>query len=407
MKKRKRIGILFLLMILIGIAIAFPTLKKLHYVLTLFDKEKIVENFRTFDQVWPVSRLLPSPEPFVYPKGQPISLPDNFDYAGRKFNTKSFFEDSNTMGFLVIQNDSIVFEQYYLGHTEQTKSISWSLAKSFISALVGIAIEEGHIKNVLETVDTYVPELKGSAYEGVTIKNILQMSSGVRFNEDYGDFNSDINRWGRSFALGTSQDAFVKTLTREREQGTYNHYVSINTHILGMVLKRATGESVTKYMQEKFWNPVGMEHDSYWVVDNTGMEVVLCALNATLRDYAKIGSVYLNKGNWNGKQIVSEEWVTISTTPDAPHLIPGDNPNSTHDLGYGYQWWIPEGDQGEFQGQGVYNQTIYVNPTTKTVIVKLSANDKFNDKSHIPSRHDSTLELFRAVVARATAGGGA
>ena len=398
MKKRKLIGILLLLAILIGTAIAFPTLKKLHYVLTLFDKEKIVENFRTFDKVWPVSRLSASPKPFVYPEGKPIKLPDDFNYDGKKFNTKSFFEDSNTLGFLVIQNDSIVFEQYYLGYTEQTKIISWSLAKSFISALIGIAIEEGHINNVLETVDTYVPELKGSAYEGVTIKNVLQMSSGVKFNEDYGDFNSDINRWGRSFAFGKSQDEFAKSLTREREQGTYNHYVSIDTHVLGMILKRATGTSVTKYMQEKFWNPVGMENDAYWIVDNTEMEVVLGGLNATLRDYAKIGSVYLHKGKWQEKQIVPEEWVTISTTPDAPHLMPGDNPNSTNDLGYGYQWWIPESTQGEFQGQGVYNQTIYVNPTTKTVIVKLSANDKFNDKSHIPSRHDATLELFRAVL---------
>ncbi|MEM9992280.1 MAG: serine hydrolase, partial [Bacteroidota bacterium] len=319
-------------------------------------------------------------------------------YKGQLLNTQDFLAGSTTTGLLVLQNDSIRFEQYYQGNTPSTANISWSMAKSFISALVGIAVEEGHIQHVLLPIEHYVPELKGTAYEGVRIKDILQMSSGVKFDEDYEDFYSDINRWGRGFALGSSQDDFAATLERERPAGTYNHYVSINTHVLGMLVARATGRTVTKYMQEKFWNPVGMEHGGYWVTDDEGVEVALGGLNTSLRNFAKIGSVYLNQGQWRGKQIVPAAWVKVSLTPDAPHLMPGDNPNSTRTYGYGYQWWLPQSTQGEFMAQGVYNQNIYVNPTTRTVIVKLSANARYNDPTYLPSRTSTALALYRRVA---------
>jgi CubicO group peptidase (beta-lactamase class C family) len=320
-------------------------------------------------------------------------LPESFDFNGQSYESTKYLKDSWTTGFLVIQNDSIVFEDYYLGNTESTRNISWSMAKSFISALMGIAIEEGYIASIEENIENYVPELIGSSYQGVRIKDVLQMSTGVKFNEDYGDFNSDINRWGRGFALGGSQDEFATTLEREVEPGTVNHYVSINTHVLGMIITRATGRTITDYMQEKLYTPLGMEYDGYWLLDGENMEMVLGGLNLTLRDYAKIGSLFLKMGNINSMQIVPKEWVESSVTPDGPHVQPGEL------LGYGYQWWIPKGDDGEYMAIGVYNQSIYVNPTTNTVIVKLSANPKFNDKSFVPSSHYSELELFRAITA--------
>ncbi len=388
---------LVVIIIISGIIFYFSgcitSIKRLHHTMHLFDEANIVENFRTFDQVFPTKELKQAPSPRSYPKGDALSLPSEFTFQNQKISTEQFLKRSATTGLIVIQNDSLVYEKYFLGNTAETKNISWSVAKSFISALFGIAIEEGHIKSIEETVETYVPQLMGSAYEGVRIKDVLQMSTGVKFNEDYGDFNSDINRWGRGFALGKSQNAFAASLTREREPGTVNHYVSINTHVLGMILTNATGKSITEYMQEKFWTPMGMEHDGYWVTDNTGMEVALGGLNITLRDYAKIGSLYLNAGKWNGQQIVSSDWVKSSVTPDAPHLMP-----TKHGLGYGYQWWIPYSTEGEFMAQGVYNQNIYVNPTTKTVIVKLSANSKFTDANYIESRTDVALSLFRAIA---------
>ena len=269
------------------------------------------------------------------------------------------------------------------------------MAKSFISALIGIAVNEGHIKSIEQSVDAYATSLGGSGYEGVSIKNVLQMSSGVAFNEDYGDFYSDINRWGRDFSLGNSQDAFAATLKNDIEPGTVNHYVSINTHVLGMVLTQATGRSITDYMQEKLYNPMGMEHDGLWIIDGQGMEMALGGLNLTLRDFAKLGSLYLHDGTFNGQQIVPASWVADSRTMDQPHLLPGN------DFGYGYQWWMVGGDSGEFMAMGVYGQYIYINPETNTVIVKNSANPFYNDTSYIPSSDFAHLALFRALSAAA------
>ena len=392
MKTWKKTGLILLFVIVIFSIWFYPKYKMLNHTIHLFDEDKIVNNFRSFDSVWPVGVMEASTNKYIYPKNVAITLPESFEFNGNSYESLKFLKDSWTTGFLVIQNDSIVFEDYYLGNTESTRNISWSMAKSFISALMGIAIEEGHIKNINQNVEEYVPELMGSAYEGVRIKDVLQMSTGVKFNEDYGDFYSDINRWGRGFAMGNSQDAFAGSLEREVEPGTINHYVSINTHVLGMILTKATGSTITDYMSEKLTDPLGMEYNGYWLLDGKNMEMALGGLNLTLRDYAKIGSLFLNNGLMNGKQIIQEEWVQASVIPDGPHVQPGS------EFGYGYQWWIPKSDVGEFMALGVYNQNIYINPETNTVIVKLSANPKYNDPSYVPSSNYAALELYRAIT---------
>ena len=375
---------------------AFPKIKALNTTLTLFDEDKIVENFRSVAEFWPTRSLTQAKVPYVYNYGDPLNVPSSFAYNDQKLGTRQFLKDSWTTGLIVIQNDEIALEDYYLGNSAVTQNISWSMAKSFISALIGIAVNDGHIKSIEQSVDAYATSLEGSGYEGVSIKNVLQMSSGVAFNEDYGDFYSDINRWGRDFSLGNSQDAFAATLKNDIEPGTVNHYVSINTHVLGMVLTQATGRSITDYMQEKLYNPMGMEHDGLWIIDGQGMEMALGGLNLTLRDFAKLGSLYLHDGTFNGQQIVPASWVADSRTMDQPHLLPGN------DFGYGYQWWMVGGDSGEFMAMGVYGQYIYINPETNTVIVKNSANPFYNDTSYIPSNDFAHLALFRALSAAAT-----
>ena len=374
---------------------AFPKIKALNTTLTLFDEDKIIENFRSVAEFWPTRSLTQAKVPYVYNYGDPLNVPSSFAYNDQKLGTQQFLKDSWTTGLIVIQNDEIALEDYYLGNSAVTQNISWSMAKSFISALIGIAVNEGHIKSIEQSVDAYATSLEGSGYEGVSIKNVLQMSSGVAFNEDYGDFYSDINRWGRDFSLGNSQDAFAATLKNDIEPGTVNHYVSINTHVLGMVLTQATGRSITDYMQEKLYNPMGMEHDGLWIIDGQGMEMALGGLNLTLRDFAKLGSLYLHDGTFNGQQIVPASWVADSRTMDQPHLLPGN------DFGYGYQWWMVGGDSGEFMAMGVYGQYIYINPETNTVIVKNSANPFYNDTSYIPSSDFAHLALFRALSAAA------
>jgi CubicO group peptidase (beta-lactamase class C family) len=272
------------------------------------------------------------------------------------------------------------------------------MAKSVVSALFGIAMEEGLIKDINQAIEEYLPELIGSGYEGVRIKDVLQMSAGVKFNEDYGDFKSDINKWGRKFALGSSQDKFAATLVREEEPGTNLHYVSINTHVLGMIIVKATGKSLSEYLEEKLWKPMGMEYSAFWLCDDSGMELALGGLNITLRDYAKIGQLYLAKGVWQGTQIVPKEWCVASVTPDSQHLMPENNKF----FGYGYQWWIPPGEDGEFMAMGVYNQYIYVNPNTNTVIAVNSANHRFNEEGNPYADSKVILELFRSIAHHTT-----
>ena len=402
MKTSSKIGLTAALLLALGIW-AYPTVNALYQTVLLFDKDRIVENFRSGNQLWPTRAMTSSTQPRPYSIGEPLALPESFEYNGQQLNTEQFLADSWTTGLLVVSGDQITYESYFLGNSRATRTISWSVAKSFISALVGIAIGEGSIASIEETVDSYAPELKGSGYEGVRIKDILQMSSGIAFNEDYADFDSDINRWGRGFALGSSQDEFAASLTRGGEPGTQNHYVSIDTHVLSMVLARATGKTVADYMQEKLYQPLGMEFDGYWLIDGAGAEMALGGLNLTLRDFAKLGSLYLHNGAVDDQQIVPAEWVAASTRADAPHLQPtpgsDSDPAAAPSLGYGYQWWLPPSDSGEYMAMGVYGQYIYVNPALDTVIVKVSANPYYNDQSYVPSRDFANLALFRSIAA--------
>lgn len=379
----------------------YPKIMRVKQTMSFFEEDKIVENFRTTDELVSFNELPAAKQPISFAEdkaGNP--LPDNIEYgAGKLITAQGYFDQSYTTGLLVLQNDTITYENYFRDHTAETPQIIWSVSKSFLSTLFGIAIEEGDIKNIEQTVDEYCPELKDSGYGGVRIKDVLQMSSGVAFNEDYADFWSDINRWGRAFAWGSSQDEFAAGLVRGREPGTYHHYVSIDTHVLGMILARATGRGIADYANEKLWQPLGMEHDSYWLTDDYGMEMALGGLNTTIRNCAKLGSLFAHEGNWRGQQIVPASWVKASTTPDAPHVMPGPRDDSSHDLGYGYQWWIPEGDQGEFLAVGVYNQFIYINPTTNTVIVKHSANPGFTQGSPLATT-TMFLAFCREVVAK-------
>lgn len=392
LRKRILVGTALLVM---GGFFALPTVQSLYRVVHLFDADRIVENFRSADQLVATRIMTASSEQRPYPSGAAIELPDGFIFDKQMLSTEQFLADSWTTGLLVIQDDRIVYERYSLGHSESTRTISWSMAKSFISAMIGIALDEGSIASIEQPVDFYVPELQGSGYETVRIKDVLQMSSGIAFNEDYGDFNSDINRWGRGFALGSPQDKFAASLTRGREPGTLNHYVSIDTHVLSMVLSRATGKSITGYMQEKLYQPLGMEYDGYWLVDGAGKEMALGGLNLTMRDFAKLGSLYLNHGELDGKQIVPANWIAASTVADAPHLQPAEG-----DFGYGYQWWLPLSDDGEYMAMGVYGQYIYINPSKSMVVVKLSANPRYNDISYVPSSDFSHLAFFRSIDSR-------
>lgn len=360
--------------------------------------DQIEYSFIHMNEYLPTKIVHKAEQPFIFPHKENITLPEDFVHNGNTYNTQHFIDSSDTQGFLVIQDDSIIYENYWKGQHENIQHISWSVAKSYVSALFGIAIEEGHIKSINQTVDEYLPQLKGSGYEGVKIKDVLQMSSGIKFDETYSDPQSDIQQYWVGFVEGDSQDEFAANMVNERTPGTYNKYVSMDTHVLGMIIVEATGRNLTDYLEEKLWKPLGSEFDAYWLVDGQGMEMALGGINATLRDYAKIGRLYLNKGNWNGKQIVPAAWCEASVSASEEHLQPESESSSSPGMGYGHQWWIPDGNEGEFLAMGVFNQYIYVNPTTNTIIVKNSANKNYYERNNPYASTRTHLELYRKIA---------
>jgi len=370
-------------------------LDRLAYGLTLFSGAEQHENFNRLADIYPTSVMSASPKPFNFGDGQTITLPSTFNYGGKSVDVEQFFVDTDTSALLVIHQGKVRFERYMLTGGRDVNWLSMSVSKSFIATGIGIAVDSGLIDIALP-ITNYVPSLLGSAYDGVRIKDVLQMSSGAAWNEDYSDTSSDIMRLGTIMSVGGSLDDFVATLTREREPGTLNHYNSADTQALAMLLARATGQSVTDYLTAQLWHPLGMESDAYWLVDDEDVEMAFGGLNATARDYAKLGELHRLMGMWQGQQIVSGDWVAAATKADAPHLQPGLN--KAFPLGYGYQWWLPETSEGEYSAIGVYNQFIYVNPTRDLVIVKLSAFSDYAQTADESSlREIETIGFFREI----------
>ncbi|WP_245583556.1 serine hydrolase domain-containing protein [Paenibacillus assamensis] len=335
----------------------------------MLHKDHIAWSFRNMDKIMPKNDIHASERPFLFEKKELPLTEINYEFDGRSSNVAEYLQKVSATGFLVIHDDTIVTEQYYNGYNQHSTAMSMSVAKSIVSALVGIAMEEGAMQDVLDPVTSYLPELIGSGFDGASIKDVLQMSSGVRFNEDYMDKDAEIHTF-LSDVFGEKAvpiSKYVQQLTKLQEPGQFE-YKSVDTQVLWMLLERTTGTNVSTYLEEKLWKPLGMEQDAYWSTDLHGNEIAFTFINATLRDYAKFGRLYLYNGNWNGSQIISEQWIKESVTPDRADLMPG----AANDFfGYGYQWWSPLGSDGtEFMARGIYGQHIYVNQKERTVIVK-------------------------------------
>ena len=373
----------------------FPKALRVYKVKTLYDKDKIVFNFLNMDKIFPTREIKASKNPRPL-KRNIKTLPETFFFEGEEKNLQEYLDYFWSDGMIVLHKNEMVYENYWLGNNENKRHISWSVAKSFISALVGIAYEEGLIDSLDDPVTKYLDDFKETGYDDVTIKDILQMSSGVLFNEDYADYDSDINRFGRAVATGTSMRDFSKTLTREREPGTYMHYVSINTQVLGFLLQEVTNKSISQYLYNKIWNPLGMEDSAYFILDDVKDEFALGGLNATLRDYAKFGLLYLQNGRWNDNQIISKQWIEDSHSTDGIHLVPGERETSSNPWGYGYQWWVPGFPNTDYTASGVYNQYIYIDPLSEIVIAKTSSNYKYT--SELQMSKDMHMAMFRAIA---------
>jgi len=395
------LGILAVLIVLVLVASAifWKDIQEVRGVMIYagsFEPDVINQNFRSFYEQYP-SKIMHHGESAYQLRKALKPLPETYTWEGKQKNLAEWIDRTDTTGLIVIKDGVIAIERYYKGNDQSSRTISWSVAKSVVSFLVGVAMADGKIESLSDPVDRYAPALKGSGYEGVSIKNVLNMSSGVRFNEDYGDLKSDLVQFAIAFLFGSLND-FVTALPNEIEPGTYNRYVSADTQVLAMVLQEATGKSLTDYCVENLWSKIGPEYDAYWNTDATGMEMAPGGLNAALRDYARFGLLYLNQGrNYKGEQLVSAEWVRASVTPDAPHLMPGkNNPGSGWPMGYGYQWWIPENPEGDFAAIGIYGQFIYVHPTYNVVIAKTSAYVDYNNTGD--EMEFESMEAFRGIA---------
>jgi len=377
-------GLRGLLMVLIAAVIVGlwkrEEITRLLAVNALFTDEKIVANFSNMNKAFLWTDMpIPDAPASALPSGPKATLPPQTD---------AWLTDRSVTSLVVLKDGQIVHESYHLGTKPDDRRISWSVAKSYLSALMGVVMAEGHITSLDAPVTKYAPQLAGTAYDGATLKNVLQMSSGVTFNEDYFDQSSDINRMGRVLALGGTMDDFAASINDTfAAPGETWKYTSIDTHILSMVIRGATGRTIPDLMAEKIMAPMGLEQTPYYLTDGVGVAFVLGGLNLTTRDYARMGQMFLQNGQLNGTQIVPADWVAASTVASAK--------TATGKLGYGYQWWMPKGaTEGEFMAQGVYGQFVYINRPAGVVIATTGADRKFRETGV----HDSNVAIFRAIT---------
>ncbi|WP_447756103.1 serine hydrolase domain-containing protein [Sphingopyxis fribergensis] len=320
-----------------------------------------VAGFRNIDAIFPTRvvkrgktvKLLPlAPEQIspVYRLGDESGSVD--DYMAR----------DRIAGLLVISKGRIVLEKYGQGQTPADRWISFSIAKSVTSTLLGAAISDGKIGSVDDLVTAYIPELKGSAYDGVTLRQVLAMRSGAQWNEDYVDPDSDVGRIAASMAAnkGASLIGLMAGRARAAEPGSRFLYSTGESNMVGIIVSRAVGEPLADYLSRKIWAPYGMESDASWLTDG-GTEIGGCCVNMTLRDYGRFGQFMLDGGVVGGESILPPGWISEATSSQSG---PGETP-------YGYQWWIPR--PGTYAALGIFGQAIYTNPAQGLIIVQLSA----------------------------------
>jgi CubicO group peptidase (beta-lactamase class C family) len=307
-------------------------------------------NFPRMERHFPGTTAKASPRPYPLRPGKPLKMN----------GVEAFMAANNTAGLIVVQDGRIRLERYARGYSRSGRYTSFSVAKSLTSTLVGAAVKDGLIKSVDDPVTRYIPELSGSAYDGVSVRQVLTMTSGVKWNEDYTDPNSDVARmYAKPVPPGVDPTvAYLRTLTREAPPGTKWVYKTGETNLIGVLVQRVTGKTLTAYAEDKIWRPFGMERDLFWMVDASGRNIGGCCLSAALRDYARIGLFALS----GGKGVVPDGWFADATRAWSP--VGGGR-------GYGYQWWINA--DGSFQAQGIFGQLIHVDPRRRLVIAMSSA----------------------------------
>lgn len=395
-------GLLVVVLIILVVAgFNLSTIQRLVHVKSLFDEDKIVYNFSHMGELLYSTPLPKSGKQKKWPLNL-LPLPLTYVDRGADKNTTDMLEELQTTALVVVKDGSIVFEDYYKGTAATDKRISWSMSKSFVSALTGLALSRGEIENITDPVTKYVPMLKESAYDGVPLRDVLHMASGIEFDENYLDPSSDINRMGTTLGLGGSLDEFAADQIKiARPSGTEWQYCSIDTHVISMVLRAATGKTLQQYFIDNLWSKIGASDDAFYSTDGDGNAFALGGLNMRTRDYALFGELIRNQGRWQEQQIIPADWISISTTNSAPmgEVRVTTKTQSGSRFGYGYQWWTPPNSDDEFFAVGVYGQYLYINPKAGVVIAKNAAHREFMQSDETGESYMmQNITLFRQLA---------
>jgi CubicO group peptidase (beta-lactamase class C family) len=314
--------------------------------------------FRTMDRIPVLAKaniIEAGDDVYPMPKGTPLDIGVDVD---------AYMKAQRTAGLVIIHDGKIRLEKYGLDFSGDGKWTSFSVAKSFTSTLVGAAIKDGYIKSIDDKVSAYIPDLKGSVYDDVSIEQLLTMTSGVKWNEDYGDKNSDVARFNAHKAEGGMDVtvSYMRKLPREAPAGTKWVYKTGETNLIGVLVSQATKKTLSQYLSEKIWAPFGMEQDASWLLGATGHEISGCCIQASTRDYARMGLFMLGGGIAGGKAVLPEGWIAAATTKQADI---GEAEN-----GYGYQWWTV--NDGSYAAQGIFGQGIFIDPKRRLIIASNS-----------------------------------
>lgn len=322
------------------------------------------EGYRSIETIYKSKTVAAGGKVHPLPKAAREIAPA-WTHDGKAWTVDTYMAAYNVSGILVLKDGKILLERYGLGRKPDDRWTSFSVAKSVTSTLVGAAIQDGKIKSLASPVTDYIPELKGSGYDGVTVRQLLMMSSGVKWNEDYTDMNSDVAR-STTLPMEPGKNplvTYMSRLPRAHAPGTMFNYNTGETDLVGILVSRAVGKSISDYASEKLWKPYGMERDAIWMVDPADHERGGCCLSVTLRDYGRIGQFILDGGKAGGKQVLPPGWTTEATTPQIT--------NGTRERGYGYFWWMP--DSGAYEARGIFGQSITTYRDDRIIIVTNAA----------------------------------
>ena len=335
--------------------------------------------YRNIEKIYPTHTVRASTKVKKLEIGEPLAV---------GIDMEAYVREQHVAGLIILHRGKVVLEKYSRGYEASGRWLSQSVAKSVTSMLVGAAIQDGAISSVDDPITKYLPEMKGSAYDGVTMRQVLAMTSGVKWNEDYTDPNSDVAKYGRQ----EPEDgldiavAYMRKLPREAPPGTKWAYKTGETHLIGAVLRRATGKALADYLTEKIWQPYGMERDAVWQLNKSGTELSGCCMAVSLRDYARFGQFVIEGGRAQGKQVVPEKYLLEATRKQADIGVEG--------RGYGFQWWTL--DDGSFFAVGIFGQSIFIDSTRQLVIATSGNWPVATDRVKLqPAR----LEFFRTVQA--------